>query len=68
MADKRESHISAAVTAFEKLQVRRAAEMCGTDEAGLIKMCLAIGVPQLLQVPYLQRVRLEDSAFFNQKP
>lgn len=65
MGDKRELRISAAVTEFEKLQVRRAAERIGTDEAGLIKQCLAIGVPLLFQIPYLQRVRLNDSDFFN---
>ena len=67
-AEKMEQRISAAVTDFQKLQVRRAAELMGTDEAGLVKQCIAIALPQLLHVSYLQRVRLDDNDFFKQEP
>ena len=64
MGDKREQRISAAVTDAEKVQVRQLAERIGTDESGLIRKSLAIAVHLLLNVEYLDRVRLQDSRYF----
>ena len=64
MPDKRESRISAAVTEREKATVRDLALKIGTDESGLIRKALAIAVPLLLHVDYLDRVRLQDSKYF----
>ena len=64
MGDKRESRISAAVTEVEKILVRQFAERIGTDESGLIRKALAIAVPLLLNVDYLDRIRLQDSRYF----
>lgn len=68
MGDKRESRISAAVTETEKATVREIALRIGTDESGLIRKALAIAVPQLLHVDFLDRVRLEDSKYFKPLP
>ena len=68
MSDKRESRISAAVTEAEKATVREIALRIGTDESGLIRKSLAIAVPLLLHVDFLDRVRLQDSKYFRQLP
>lgn len=64
MPDKREQRISAAVTDREKATVRDLALRIGTDESGLIRKALAIAVPLLLSVDYIDRVRLQDSRYF----
>ena len=64
MPDKREQRISAAVTDAEKATVRQVADKISTDESGLIRKCLAIGIPILLNVDYLDRIRLQDSKYF----
>ncbi len=68
MPDKRESRISAAVTEREKATVRELALRIGTDESGLIRKALAIAVPLLLNVDFLDRVRLQDSRYFKELP
>lgn len=68
MPDKREQRISAAVTDAEKATVRQVADKIGTDESGLIRKSLAIAVPLLLNVDFLDRVRLQDNKLFRPLP
>lgn len=64
MPEKREQRIAAAVTDAEKAIVRQIADKIGTDESGLIRKALAIAVPLLLNVDFLDRVRLQDNKMF----
>lgn len=68
MPDKREQRISAAVTDAEKATVRQVADKIGTDESGLIRKALAIAIPLLLHVDFLDRVRLQDNKLFRPLP
>lgn len=61
---KREQSVTIKVSELEQAVIRQAAADMDMDVSELIRACVAIALPILQDVPFVRRVRMDDSKPF----
>lgn len=61
---KRELSLTVKVSELEQAVIRQAAVDMDMDVSELLRACVAIALPTLQSVPFLRRIRLDDSRPF----